>query len=254
MLSLILILVLLWFVLSIVLAAWTLWFQGYIYSEPVGEIQWRAPAAGAAITLVLALWIMMDYRSPGRYLTVFDFSANEYIDYRELHVPTGNGREEVYRLQTDAKGRHQYLNRSGKGPVSRPQEIIAVDSNGEKHVFKPERDGQGKFKVSPGGSLLYHDDQGHTMTEGQFGQVVIFHFGWLVMNLLLNFLHFVAWFLVLWLLLRFQWAHAFGLAIAFWAVLTLFVVPQVLTRAEDVARQRASPKPTAALFPRSRVS
>src|SRR5581483_981803 len=48
-LSLLLVLLVLWLVLVIALAAWTIWFSGYLYSEPTGEIYWRAPAAGAAV-------------------------------------------------------------------------------------------------------------------------------------------------------------------------------------------------------------
>ena len=69
-----------------------------------------------------------------------------------------------------------------------------------------------------------------------------------MMSVLLNFGFLAVWFVCLWLLLRFQWSHALGLAVAFWAAMTLFVLPPLLTRAEEVARQRAGTK-TAALLP-----
>src|SRR4051812_20944743 len=94
-LSLILILLLLWFVLIVMLAAWSLFFQGYIYSEPSAEMYWRAPAAGSALFVFLTLWVIIDYRAPGRYLTLTEFSPYEYQEsYKELRIPTRDGKEE----------------------------------------------------------------------------------------------------------------------------------------------------------------
>ena len=42
--------------------------------------------------------------------------------------------------------------------------------------------------------------------------------------------------------------HALGMAVVFWAAMTLFALPPLLTRAEEVARQRAETK-AAALLP-----
>jgi hypothetical protein len=66
------------------------------------------------------------------------------------------------------------------------------------------------------------------MTEDSLGRVSTPKRGLLFGNLLLNGLHFVAWFLCLWLLLRFQWSHALGLAIPLWLALSLSVVPFLL--------------------------
>ena len=41
------------------------------------------------------------------------------------------------------------------------------------------------------------------------------------------------------LLLRFGWPTALLQAVVYWLVMTLFVMPPVLTRAEDVSKQRA---------------
>jgi heme exporter protein D len=50
----------------------------------------------------------------------------------------------------------------------------------------------------------------------------------------------------LWLLLQFQWSHAFGLAIVVWLVVTLTLLPIVLSKIEETAKQRAVPTSTAA--------
>jgi hypothetical protein len=239
-LSLILTVVVVWLVLMGLLAAWTLWFQGYIYSEPVSEIYWRAPAAGTALTVFLIFWVFLDYRAPGRYRGLNEFSWVEEEVYPELRIPTRDRKEEVYKRSRNAQGRYEYR-RGDRVLPTRPDRVVAVQGD-EKYTFEPDRDAKGHFKTDSNQALLYRDDRGRVMNENNLGRVQIWHTSWLIMNLLLNFLHLVVWFVVLWLLLRFQWSHALGLAVVFWAVTTLFVLPPVLTRAETVAHERAPPK------------
>jgi hypothetical protein len=232
-LSLVLLTLLLMFVLTVVLTGWTLWFQGYLYSEPADGILWRGPAAGGALTLFLVLWMALAYRAPGRYGALHEVSGSDTVEFKELWVVNDEGKEEHFRLGT----------RYGKQVPTRPAEVI-VKEDGAKVSFKPERDADGKFKVRKIGDvdepLRYLDDRGRVMTEDQLGRVSVPRTGALLLNLLLNFLHLGAWFACLWLLLRFQWPHALGLAVAFWLVTTLFVVPPVLSKAEAVAAQRAT--------------
>jgi hypothetical protein len=244
-LTLILILLLLWFLLGGLLAAWTFFFQGYIYSEPATGVWWRAAAAGTALAAVICLWVVIDYRATGRYRTIFEFTGQEQQKpYTELRIRR-DGREEVYVLRKDERGRPEY--RDAKDPrrlfPHRPEKIVAIE-DGQQHVYLPERDAKGNFKRQTGGSLRYYEEgnPGHYMVEEQWGRVTDYHFGRLVLDLFLNVLHLAVWWAVLWLLLRFQWSHALGLAVAFWAAMTLFVLPPLLTRAEDVARQRAETK------------
>jgi hypothetical protein len=244
--TLFLILMLVWFVLIVVLAAWTLWYQNYIYTEPATGILWRGPAAGSAVMLVLFLWVVMDYRSPGRYRPIYEFSATETPKpFPELRVPRDTGEEQVFKLLSRG-GRPEYhlggLS-TGQPLPSRPQKVIVIE-NGERVVFEPERDEKGNFKSRKSGGteepLRYLDPRGRVMYEGQLGQLTTFRRGWLFGNLFVNVLLLAAWFLSLWLLLRFQWPAALLQAFVFWLVALLFVLPPVLTRAEDVAKQRAA--------------
>ena len=59
------------------LAAWTLFFQGYIYTEPVTGVAWRGPAAGSAVMAVLLLWVLLDYHSPGAYRPLHEFETTQ---------------------------------------------------------------------------------------------------------------------------------------------------------------------------------
>jgi hypothetical protein len=239
---------LLWFVFSVILGAWTLFFQAYIYSEPTPDLWWRAPAAGTALLLFLLLWVVLDYRTIdrnetiGRYRELQQFSFIKDEDPPKELIIVRNNKEEKFQLHRSPEGRREYRNGAVRLP-SRPDAVIIVEGD-QRYVFQPDRDAKGKFKPGPDDMLHYHDERGREMVEGFLGFVSTRQYGWLLGNLLLNFLHLVVWFLGLWLLLRYQWPHALGLAVVFWAVTTLFVLPMVLGFAERVAHERVAPPPT----------
>jgi hypothetical protein len=241
---LILVVLVLWVVLVVLLSAWSLWFQAYIYSEPVGEIYWRGPAAGTAVTLLLCLWIVVDYRAPGRYRPLHEFSGRTETVYDTLTIPNDRGVEVVYHLEQTQRGK-RYLFR-GAEPKSRPDRIKVKDAiTGEEHVFEPEKDAQGHYKTEPNRPLRYlREDKKEVMEEGYLGTVSTYHVGWLLVDLFLHVVLLAGTFVSLWLLLRFQWSHALGQAVVLWALLLLFVLPPVLTKAEDTARERATPQTT----------
>ncbi len=249
MFNLVLVLLVVFAVLSLVLAAWTLFFQGYIYSEPVEAIYWRAPAAGAALTLFLCLWIIFDYRSiekptdEGRYRPLHELSVRETERYDKLTILTQDGKKVSYTWQGN-----QYVSKTGRRLPERPLEIIATDKEGQEHVFKPKTDDKGYFKVEENGRLRYYEEGNpkRYMEEGYPGAITIYHFSWLMIGLLLNFGFLAVWFLCLWLLLRFQWSHALGLAFVAWLI-SLFVLPMLLTQAEKVRKERLPPPSTAAM-------
>src|SRR5262249_37312211 len=69
LLGLLLILVLIAVGVGVLLAAGTAVVQGYLYSEPTDGLEWRAPAAGAAVGLFFALWCAIEAHAPGQYDT-----------------------------------------------------------------------------------------------------------------------------------------------------------------------------------------
>jgi hypothetical protein len=238
-LYLVLVLLLVWFSLCVFLAAGTLFFQGYIYTEPTEGLVWRAPAAGTALAALVALWALLAYRAPGQYQALFEFSPRlDREPYKELRVVRPDGKEEVY-TRRPTPGRSLEYWRSGRPMPSRPDKV-AVTEDGQTVYFEPDRDANGKFKVGPDQILRYRDDRGREMLEGGLGRVSTIQAGRLVANLAINFAHLAAWFLCLWLLLRFQWSHALGLAVVMWVVMTLLVLPYVLDRAEKVGPQRGA--------------
>ena len=73
------------------------------------------------------------------------------------------------------------------------------------------------------------------MREDNLGQLSTFRWGVFLACAFLNFFHLALWFVCLWLLLRFQWSHALGLAVIFWLAMTVFGVPALLAKVETAA-------------------
>lgn len=235
---LLLVLLVVWVLLIGFLAIWTVGFQGYIYTEPVKNIEWRAPIAGTVLALFLTGWIFLDYSSPTSYRTLVEFNPEIALPpYKEFRIVTQEGNEELYKQAKDARGRVIYQKdgkSNGPQPPGRPVRVI-VKEDDQDVAFEPDRDTKGRFKIEPGTLLTYRDNKGRVMEEGQLGRVSTFRTTNLVANLLLNTVHFALWFVVLWLVLEYRWEHAFGLAIVFYLAAMLFLLPPMLSKAEEVA-------------------
>jgi hypothetical protein len=213
--------------------AGTLWFQGYIYSEPAADLHWRAPAASAVLTLFFALWAYLEYHNPERYETVFNFSPEEVKTYPEFWT-VKDGAKVRYTPARDARGRQLYLDAERNPPKTHPDAVI-VKEEGREVEFKAERDAKCHFKIERGQSLNYVDDQGRGMSENALGILSTFRWGNFLRAWAVNLAHLAAWFVVLWLLLRFQWGHALGLALFFWLAVTLTIMPMLLARMRETA-------------------
>jgi hypothetical protein len=266
---LILFLLLLFVIVTVFLAAWTLWFQAYIYSEPGQVLPWRAPAAGGAIAVYISFWVLLVAWNPGRLGTLSTFAASESREYEELTLTDKEGKPlERVRENTGipTRMRDSYrkvgspplyrLDGQPKGPElpQRPDGLLARSADGQEHLFLPERDAKGQFQVrersflgiKQSGELEYRDkESGQVMEEGQLGRVSTFYFGRFLANVLLNLLHLAVWFVCLWLLLQFQWPHALGQAIILWLVTMLLVLPPLFSRAEGPSAPAAAPTKTA---------
>ncbi len=267
MVTLILLLLLLFVVVTIFLAAWTLWFQAYIYSEPGEVLPWRAPAAGAAIAGFISFWVILVAWNPGRLGTFTTFAASESQEFDELTLTDREGKP-LEKIRENAKGiptkMRETYRKVGNPPLyrldgqpkgqelpQRPDGLLARSPDGQEHLFLPERDAKGQFQVrersflgiKQSGTLEYRDkESGQVMEEGQLGRVSTFYFGRFLANVFLNLLHLTVWFVCLWLLLQFQWPHALGQALILWLVTMLFVLPPLFSRAESLSAPAAPTK------------
>lgn len=247
MLILIVLILLLWIVLVVLLTGWSMWFQSAIYTEPSTGMVWRGPAAASALMVVVLVWVVLDYRSPGRYRPLWETTSTEQVkQFDELRVPVSQERDEVYRRRPGTRSEYHLDGLPSGRPLPSTPPKIVVEENGERYTFEPQRDAQGHFKRRPGEPLRYLDEKGRVMVEGALGQIETFRTGWFVANLVLNLAFLTAAFLGLWLLAHFQWLHALGQAIVLSLLLLLFVMPQLLSRAERVAQERAVARGSAA--------
>jgi hypothetical protein len=236
MLFTVLILLVMALILSVVLWAGTIWFQGWLYSEPAGDLYWRAPAVGVGLTLFLAVWVIVDCRNVGRVRPFHQTSISETKEFKELKaVVRKNGPEETFKRIPDAEDRQVFRvdgRRDGNKLPQQPEKII-VTEDGAAVVFEPQRNANGNFRTERGQNLQYIDKYGRVMTAGGFGAVEQVRYDWLFLNLFFNAAHLGLWFAGLWLVLRYQWSHALGLAFLLWLAMTLFPVPMILDYAQQ---------------------
>jgi hypothetical protein len=245
------VLVLLFFALLAFLGAATLFLQSYFYTEPTPGLLWRAPAAAAVLTALFALWTHLAYRNPGRYDSLFAFSPQEDRPRPKRLWAVHDSQRTLYELRTGPTGLAEYRNPESGKHWSRSPAVI-VEEDGQEVRFEADRDENGYYKVErtrppwglgwlvgPGTeqALKYRDSRGRVMTEDAIGQVSTTRTGLLLGNLFLNFFHLALWFACLWLLLRFQWSHALGLAVVFWLIMTIPILPMLLGQASTAGSQ-----------------
>jgi hypothetical protein len=237
---------LLFLALAVFFGAGTLFFQGYIYSEPASGLLWRAPAAGLLMSLFFFFWCYLDYRKPGSHNTIFDFSARDKEQYKKFWAVKG-GQETLYEAHKKTNGLLEYKDAQGKtwrrSDISGMTDAIIVeDKDGQKIRFDADLAPDGKFNIEPGHPAHYVEVDGRhrVMTDDYVGTIIIERGDLVLANLLMNGLHLAFWFAALWLLLRFQWGHAFGLALVLWLITTLTIAPMLFKRTEDAARKTAS--------------
>lgn len=158
-----------------------------------------------------------------------------------FHRPAGTGERRKW-VRADSRGLVAAVEVAEKpdGPRTRfsaPLETVKETRTGpdgapavvERKVLKvPKvRSGMGQETAL---DLRYTAPDGRYMTDTAIGQVTSDRLLLALANLVLNALHFAVWFAVLWPLLRFQWAHALGLAVVMWLLTTFAVLPVLFER------------------------
>ena len=234
-LTMLLILLVVGFSLAILLAAGTLFIQGYLYSEPVGAIFWRAPAAAGALTAFLGFWCFVNYRAADPnatqlpYETLFTSVGPEDTGKIEPALWVDRAGVRTHYRVYKYEGTPLTFEYRAEGKTLKPEDkcigaiIVKEGDPKEPHEmrFVPQY-GAGKY-VEEGGMRYMTMDK-------NLGRIYTPRPGRSTAMVLLNLIHFGVWFAVVWLLLRFQWPHALGLAAVFWLAMTWLVVPQILAK------------------------
>jgi hypothetical protein len=247
-LFLLLILALCGMALTVIIWVITLFLQGYYYTQPTPGIAWQAPAAGFVLGLFFTFWCMLILNSTVTsvqdlpYDTIFRFSpqVNKYQKpVRDLWVVKKGVKEPIhYKLKLQPTKTSVFVEaQSGRSYSPSAVEEIILKEDGKEIHFLPLPRTEG------GGYRIFADENGWTIREypqsGPTDNPEAFRWSRFLMNILLNFLHFVLWFVCLWVLVRFQWSHALGLAVVMWLIMTVAVLPMIFE--ESGKRAQATP-------------
>jgi hypothetical protein len=230
-----------------------------IYNEPAEQLYWRAPAAGLVLTGFVAMWCNLSgsmYAANLKELpdqmqlpldTIFRFQPRQVRPVDRFWSVTrdaeGKEIETLFiRREVGATGAVEYRDtRNNQWRRSGAEGIVAAilvpeDPKGEKKArFQPRLGRDGTF--TSGADFPGYYEVGGRRSMEQLGQVSMFLWGRWFLNILFNLVHFALWFACLWLLLRFQWPHALGLAVILWAAMTLLTLPMLLDRVRERARE-----------------
>lgn len=227
--------------------------QTYVYNEPTTGLFWRAPLGAALVTAFLGACCALDAQAIGRneeppfdapfYASGVQTQTFPAFDALNIGPDGKDGKPTHY-----VRRNRQYQQEKPPYRTWSPTDAIIVRDGDQEVRFDAERDARGNYvrhrKKPPPGlgwltgaggeqPLRYIDARGRVMTEDAIGRLSLPRWSMFWLNVLLNLLHLLVWFAVLWLVLRFQWQHGLGIAFVLWAVMTLVFVHMLVRSVED---------------------
>ena len=198
--------------------------QRMIYTEVSTGLPWRGAAGAAVIITVGVLWplgfnsIASEWRWPITFDDQFLFQnvTRTAVEFEAFLVPDEAGREIRYHRRPTVRG-YEYRDDSGRVMPTSPLVMIGIPKSGDPIRFEVVKDAEGYIDRSRGGTYYVAPD-GTEYAESDLltGGLATISYGQVFIILTGDLLIWAAWFLVIWLLLRFQWPHALGLSIPAW--------------------------------------
>jgi hypothetical protein len=170
-------------------------------------------------------------------------------DNKKVHYKARSSPSKLSGMKGSLPGRVEFMQTDPPHRVWSRTAAVLIKEDGQEVRFIAERDQDNHYKVEAGRDLRYLDDRGRVMTEGNMGRVYTFRWGRLFTYVFLNGVLLAVWFAGLWLLLRFQWSHALGLAVVIWGATIVLLIPLLLARVEDNLPKPAAPRVALELRP-----
>lgn len=251
--TLLLILVLTVFVLFAVFLGGSIIAQGYLYQAPADRLPVRALVAAALVGLFLTLWAWVDKRNPKKYDTFFEFAPYETKTFDEFDAvrwtsPDGS------KLRVDASGNPvEAETKFRRGVGAKSNEFFEDGSGDPFHLqgvtksslsymtaavkLKPEKDGEAvrfnaqlnadkrTYAKTVEGRRFVEDKGSRYVQAEQLGVLYVPSNRTVFLAIVINVLHYVAWFVAFWAVLQYTRGHAFVLAVAFGTATMLLVMP-----------------------------
>lgn len=209
--------------------------QGVFYLEVPASLWWRALVGAGVIWFVALVWpLVFNLADLGKWplnfddMFLFHDAAQTGTTYKELVVFDENNRPTTYRRAIKANGQIEYRDSQGRGLPITPPALTAVPETGEGRRFTIVKDADGYIDRSKG-SALYQDGDGNQVLEASFytGAETTMNYAQFILTLFADVVFFTTWFLVLWLIMLFQWPHALLVALPsvfIWALVMNVVI------------------------------
>ena len=200
------------------LYAVALFAQRVFYEEVADRLPLRALVAGLLVGTLLTGWAAVNRRAaaPGKYGTLFDFSASSTRELQAFEAVRRFGagdaaREEAVpfrrdgRFMVDPEGREF---RRSSADYWTPALLVpeADDPEAKTRFAAPARDGT--YVLSDRHAIYQEEGGRRTVSDENIGLMNVPNLGGAVGALALNALHFLAWFVAFWPILRFTLAPA----------------------------------------------
>jgi len=233
--TLLLVFILLAFVLTLFLWGGSMLLQGWLYQNPAEHMPLRSAISGTIMASFLTGWCFIDARSGGKYDTLFEFSPVEIIEVDSFTslLKTAQDKELTVdytkRIGTrgssgdffDPKGTPWAKNTSDTMVVAI---LVKEKDKAEPTRFNANLDAKGNFPRDKT-EIRYTDASGRYMPVDSLGRIYRKKTGVLIANLLLNGVHFLLWWAVLWFGVRYTIWQACGLAFVIWMFMMVGVQP-----------------------------
>lgn len=217
----------------------TLFLQRFWYNEPADKLPLRAAVGGLALGCFFGFWVYVNTRADGenKYGVIHQFSPNDksapVAKFQAVRKYPNAKREETVAFERQPVGGGQkYRSADGKDFALNTPDYLTVGLIVED-AGKPVRyDAVLQNDAYVGEHYQFKDKDGGRTVEwsrpfdaSEPLSVVSPSGGAVFLALLLNVVHLVIWFAIFWPVLKFNVGHAMLLAVIFFAMSTVLLMP-----------------------------